>query len=60
MDHENIFKMVIISIGIPCVAGIASGYGYDFYTENGGLASAAPQPRTLQMQDLSTPAWRRC
>jgi hypothetical protein len=37
MDHENIFKKVLISIGIPCVGGIASSYAYDFYTENGGL-----------------------
>ena len=37
MDHESIFKKVLISIGIPVAGGIASSYAYDFYTENGGL-----------------------
>jgi hypothetical protein len=37
MDHESIFKTVLISIGILLVGGIASTYAYDFYTENGEL-----------------------
>jgi hypothetical protein len=37
MDHEDIFKKVLISIGIPVVAGIASIYAYDFHETNGGL-----------------------
>jgi hypothetical protein len=37
MDHENIFKKVLISIGFLVVGGIASSYAYDFDKTNGGL-----------------------
>jgi hypothetical protein len=35
MDHESIFKKVLISIGVLVVGTIASSYAYDFYEENG-------------------------
>jgi hypothetical protein len=37
MDHENIFKKVLIFIGVLVVAVIASSYAYDFHKTNGGL-----------------------
>ena len=37
MDHENIFKRVLISIGVPVVGVIASSYAYDFHKTNGRL-----------------------
>jgi hypothetical protein len=37
MDHESIFKKVLISIGVLVVGGVASSYAYDFYTTNGRL-----------------------
>jgi hypothetical protein len=37
MDHENIFKKVLISIGLLVVGGIASSYAYDFHKTDGGL-----------------------
>jgi hypothetical protein len=35
MDHESIFKKVLISIGVPTVGVIASSYAYDFHKTNG-------------------------
>ena len=37
MDHENIAKKVLISIGVCEVAFIALTYAYDFHKANGGL-----------------------
>jgi hypothetical protein len=36
MDHESIFKKVLISIGVFEVGVIASSYAYDFHKTNGG------------------------
>ena len=38
MNHEEIFKYVIISIGIPVLSGIGASYVYDF-VEHGGIQS---------------------
>jgi hypothetical protein len=37
MNHENIVKKVLISIGVFGVGVIASSYAYDFHKTNGGL-----------------------
>jgi hypothetical protein len=42
MDHENIFKKVLISIGVLVVAVIASSYAYDFHETDGGLLPPHP------------------
>jgi hypothetical protein len=51
MDHENIFKKVLILIGIFGMGGIASSYAYDFHKTNGGLLL---YHIILKMLDLST------